>query len=164
MKKCLIFSTFIVFYSFSVIAQINDNKIRLSVLKKGIIGHTFVFGKWKKDGSTETNLKYIGSVTTTKGKTYKIMTSAWYWGLSHRSTSVVLIYSKQNKHIGGYHVGSVYDLPNQLTNGKLFFYNNDNPDCDKSINTTIDLTNGLPKQIFLKCKEDYGDLYLFSSD
>lgn len=164
MKKHLILSTFIIFYSFSVIAQINDNKIRLSVLKKGIIGRTFVFGKWTKDGNTETHLKYLGSVTTTKGKTYKIMTSAWYWGLSHRATSILLIYSKQNQHIGSYHVGSVVDLPNQLMTGKLLFDNNDNPDCDKMATTIVDLSHGLPKQLFIKCKGEYGDLYSFSSD
>ncbi|MCQ6959373.1 hypothetical protein [Mucilaginibacter aquariorum] len=163
MKKRLILFLFIIFNCLSVVAQINDNKIRLSVLKKGIINHTFIFGKWTKEGNTETHLKYLGSVTTVKGKTYKIMTSVWYWGLSHRATSRVLVFTKYNHYVGEYYVSSVYDIPDKLADGKLIFKNDDNPDCDKSVVTVIDLTQGIPKQVFLKCKGDYGDLYSFQA-
>jgi hypothetical protein len=164
MKKNLILLIFILFYSFSVFAQINDNKIRLSVLKKGIIGRTFIFGKWTKDGDTETQLRYLGSVTTTQKKTYKLMTSIWYWGLSHRATSRILIFNKKNVSVGEYNLGSVYDIPDKLTNGKLLFNNNNNPNCDKSVTTIIDLTHGVPKTIFLKCEGEHGDLYSFSPE
>ncbi|MES2267161.1 MAG: hypothetical protein V4520_10390 [Bacteroidota bacterium] len=164
MKKYLICSISIILHCLSVTAQVNDHKIRLSVLKKGIIGHNFIFGKWNKVGETETHLKYLGEVNTTKGKTYKLMTSAWYWGLSHRATSRILVYTNRNKYIGEYFVGSIYDLPDKLIDGKLLFKNYDNPDCDKSIITIIDLIQGIPKQIFLKCKGEYGDLYSFNHD
>jgi hypothetical protein len=164
MNKRLILSVFIIFNCFSVVAQINDNKIRLSVLKKGITNHTFIFGKWTKEGNTETHLKYLGSVTTVKGKTYKIMTSVWYWGLSHRATSNILVFNKDNVYVGNYSLTMTYDIPDKLTNGKLIFKNDDNPDCDKSVVTVIDLIQEIPKQFFLKCKGDYGDLYSFSHD
>ncbi|GGG99396.1 hypothetical protein [Mucilaginibacter phyllosphaerae] len=145
-------------------AQINDNKIRLSVLKKGITNHTFIFGKWTKEGNTETHLNYLGTVTTAKGKAYKLMTSVWYWGLSHRATSGILLFSIKNKQIGIYHLGSVTNIPDKLINGKLFFTNADNSDCDNSVTTIIDFTQDIPKQIFLKCKGNYGDLYYFSQE
>ncbi|RYU92089.1 hypothetical protein EWM62_01210 [Mucilaginibacter terrigena] len=163
MKSFLFQVSCIFLFCLSAAAQVNDNKIRLSVLKKGIVGHTFVFGKWTTDGNTETHLKYLGSVTTTKGKTYKLLTSIWYWGLSHRATSRILIYSASNRYIGEYNVGSVYDLPDKLTNGNLLFHNDDNPNCDKYTSTAITLTGGLPKHIFIKCKRDEGDLYDLTS-
>jgi hypothetical protein len=92
------------------------------------------------------------------------MTSVWYWGLSHRATSRILVFNKYNHYVGNYYVSSVYDIPDKLTNGKLIFKNDDNPDCDKSIATIVDLNLGIPKQFFLKCKGEHGDLYSFSHD
>lgn len=57
-----------------------------------------------------------------------------------------------------------YDLPDKLVNGVLIFRNTDKEECDKSIVTKVDLTKGLPEHIFLRCEEENGDLYSFSTE
>jgi len=56
------------------------------------------------------------------------------------------------------------DLPDKLENGVLIFRNTDKEECDKSIVTKVDLTKGLPERIFLRCEEENGDLYSFSTE
>jgi hypothetical protein len=148
----------------SVKGQVNDNEMRQLVLKKGITDSLFVFGQWTKTGGTETHLKYLGQVTTRDGKNFKVMNSCWFWGLSHRATSRILIFNDKNQYIGNFCLNTTYDLPDKLKNGKLVFTNTDNEDCDKSIDTSIDISEGLPKQIFIKCDGENGDLYDFQQN
>lgn len=42
--------------------QVNNHIIRQMVLEKGIVDSLFIFGKWTKDGQTETHIKYLGQV------------------------------------------------------------------------------------------------------
>ncbi len=92
------------------------------------------------------------------------MTSVWYWGLAHRATSNILVFNKNNVYVGNYPLTMTYDIPDEIVDGKLIFKNDDNPDCDKSVTTIIDLTQGIPKTIFIKCKGNDGDLYSFSHE
>jgi hypothetical protein len=139
-------------------SQVNDEKIRLQVLEKGIIDSIFVFGKWKKNGGTETNLQYLGQVRTVHGQIFKIVNSIRIWGLSSRATSRILVFNDKNQYVGNYYVTLISDLPTSLINGKLIFKNT-NGYCDKNLTTIIDLKKGLPKQFFRKCKGKYGDIY-----
>lgn len=145
-------------------SQVNDDLIRQKVLHAGIIDSEFIFGKWNEKGGTETRLKYLGQVATKSGKSFKVMNSIWLWGLSCRATSRILIFDYQNRYVGEYFVGMTYDLPNKLSDGKLLFKNNERGDCDKKLVTVVDLKTGLPKQFFLKCKGDFGDIYSFSTE
>ena len=138
----------------------NEQKIRKEVLEKGIIDSVFVFGKWTKDGRTETHLKYLGQLITQKGQTFRIITSSWFWGLSHRATSRILIFNDRNQYVGNYYVTMTTDLPTKMESGRLIFRNT-NEDCDKNLVTTVNLKNGLPKQFFRKCKGQLGDIYSF---
>ncbi len=141
-------------------AQVNDENIRLKVLRKNVVGKEFVFGKWNEKGGTETSLTYLGSLKTDKGKTYKIMRYVWTWGLSYRSTSRILIFNSKNQYLGNYYISTESDLPKEIKNGILVFNNTDS-ECDKKIFSKISFKNGLPKKIFVECKNGYGNSYEF---
>lgn len=101
---------------------------------------------------------------TSDGRIFKIMDSCWFWGLSHRATSRILIFNGKNQYVGNYCLGMTNDLPDKLDNGILIFTNSDNEGCDKSVVTQVDLTKGLPKHIFLRCEGENGDIYSFSTE
>lgn len=164
MKKCFTIISFALLLALSLKGQVNDQEIRQQVLDKGIVDSLFVFGKWTANGQTETQLKYLGQVITTDGRVYKIMNSVCLWGLSQRATSRILIFNDKNQYLGNYYVGNISDLPDKIENEKLNFSNIDNDDCDKKLFTKVDFSSGLPKQFFVKCKGEYGDMYSFSSE
>jgi len=90
-------------FVFSAVGQVNNINIRQQVLQKGIIDSVFVFGKWTEESQTETQLKYLGDLTTKAGQTFKIMNSIWLWGLSKRATSRILIFNFKNQYVGNYY-------------------------------------------------------------
>jgi hypothetical protein len=143
--------------------QVNDKSIRQKVLNTAIIDSTFIFGKWTENGGTETHLTFLGQVTTNKRQTFKLVNSIYYWGLSHRATSRILVFNNKNEYIGNYRVTMTNDLPTKMENEKLIFHNS-GEECDKNLVTTIDLNKGLPKQFFRKCKESFGDIYSFDNE
>jgi len=162
MTTYLTVSILTVLFALSAKGQINDNDKRQQVLEKGIVDSLFIYGKWTEGGQTETHLKYLGQVTTADGRIFKIMNSCWFWGLSHRATSRILIFNDKNEYVGNYELAMTCDLPDKLENGKLIFANNDNEDCDKKLITKINFTKVLPKEIVIKCKNEYGASYPFS--
>jgi len=164
MSRFLVFFPLILLLNFSIVAQVNDHNKRQHVLGRGVVDSLFVFGKWNEKGQTETHLKYLGQVTSSNGRIFKIMNSSLIWGLSHRATSSILIFNDKNQYVGNYYLASVDDLPDKLENGYLVFTNYDNESCDKKLITKVDFTKELPKYIFLKCKGKWGDLYHFSSE
>ena len=93
--KGLVFILLLSFIGLSF-SQTDDYNKRIKVLEKDSIGKEYVFGKWNKMKSTETHLKYLGKVVTKKGRTLKIMTSIWIWGLSGRATYRILIFNDKN--------------------------------------------------------------------
>ena len=158
-----IYSVFLVtILSQILFAQINDDNIRLKTLQKSNIGKKYIYGKWNEKSGMETHLTYLGNVKTKKGKTYKIMTSVWIWGLSRRATNRILFFNNLNQYIGEYNVTMISDLPQKLKNGILIFENKNN-DCDPKVLSKINLKNGIPKQFFRECKSGSGDIYEFYS-
>lgn len=151
-------------FAFSVKGQVNDKELRQQVLEKDLIDSLFVFGKWTESGQIETHLKYLGTVSTTDGRVYKIMNSCSFWGLSRHATSRILIFNDKNQYLGNYKLGMTYDLPDKLENGELVFTNWENENCDKELITKVDFAKGLPKEFFIKCKGKFGDIYNFSFD
>ena len=158
-KIKLLFSIFLGI-SFLGKSQIDDENIRLKVLRKNLIRKEFVFGKWTENGGTETHLKYLGKVKTSKGGTFKILTSVWIWGMSTRHTSRILIFNEKNQYLGNYYVITESLLPAKLENGNLIFENSD-ADCDKNITSKISFRNKLPEKFFRRCNKKYGDIFSF---
>jgi len=150
--------------AFVLNGQVNDSAIRCQVLEKGLVDSLFVFGTWTENGQTETHLKYLGQVTTTEGKTLKVMNSIWIWGASRRATTRLLVYNDKNEYVGNYVLHITSDLPDRMVNGKLIFTNRDNEGCDLNLTTEIDISQGLPPSIFIQCKDVWGDSYRFSSE
>ena len=151
-------------FAFSVKGQVTDKELRQQVLEKDLVDSLFIFGKWTENGHTETHLKYLGTVSTTDGRVFKLMNSSWFWGRSRHATSRILIFNDKNQYLGNYTLGMTFDLPDKLENGELIFTNLDNEECDSALITKVDFIKGLPKEFFIKCKGKYGESYKFSSD
>lgn len=141
-------------------AQGETDKVRLHVLKLGRVGKEY---KFITEDSTETYLRYLGKVHTASGKTYKLMNSVYIFGLSHRASNRIIVYTDQNKYVGNYYLSTIDDLPNYIKNNKLVFRNKGD-DCDARLVTYVAFSKGLPKQFFRKCKNQYGDIYSFSKE
>lgn len=144
--------------------QTDGYEIHLQVLEKGIVDSVFVFGKWDTIAyAEETQLWYLGQLTTTNGKTFKIMNSSLFWGWSRRATNCVLVFDAEHKFVGYYGMTMTCNLPSKLIEGRLIFTNTLKEGCDKSLTTEIDLKQGFPEAIFIRCNEKYGDHSFFSS-
>jgi hypothetical protein len=85
------------------------------------------------------------------------------WGLSNRATSRILVFNSRNQYVGNYYLTTSSHLPQKLEGGKLIFKNT-GKDCDKKLQTIVNLKNGLPKQFFRKCNGKYGDIYSFDNE
>ena len=156
---------FVLLISSSILIGKNlDQDKRQLVLMKGVRDSVFLFGKWNENGGTETHLKYLGDVLTKKGMKLKIMTSVYYWGMSHHATSRILIFNGKNQYLGNYYLGAPADLPEKLYNGQLIITNKNRQDCKPNQASSINMTNGIPKSFFLKCSNGYGDIYSFSAE
>jgi len=152
---------FIILINSVCFGQTNDTNIRQGVLKNNHPNEVFIFGKWNKNGATETHLKYLGLIRTKKDS-YKIMISIWYWGYSKRATSRILIYDYNNKYLGNYYVGMTYDLPEKIEHNKVIFLHTRSTDCNSRVELSFD--NGIPSDFFLECKNGFGDIYSFEKD
>lgn len=157
-----IFSLFLILLlvTYNLFGQANDDSIRQVVLKNNIIDSLYVFGQWNETDGTETHLKYLGIIKS-KEQNFKIMTSSWFWGLSKRATSRILIFDEKNEYIGNYYVGMTYDLPEKIENNQLIFFHSKTDECDKEKVTRLSFDNGIPNEFFLECKNGYGDIYSF---
>jgi hypothetical protein len=121
-----------------------DYQARQLVLSQDQVDSLFIFGKWNKNGGTETHIKYLGSVQTNDGRTFKVLNYTWHWGLSHRATTRILFYNEKNQYLGNYYLDVVEYLPQKLENGILIFVMNNRQ------KTEIDLKRGLPTLLCIK--------------
>lgn len=119
------------------------------VLEKSIIGKKFTFGKWDENGNDELVLTYLGTIIYNRKK-FKIMTSIWYWGLSGRATSRILIYDNRNKFLGDYYLDLTCEIPKKIQNNSIIFQPNCEDNSQKTI-TSISFNNkGIPKYLVVK--------------
>lgn len=133
-------------------------RCRLLVLEQRIPNQDFGFTKKGKD-IDEQVIKYLGNIITSKKDTLKILNSIHYTGIyedSKRGNGQVYIYNSLNKLLGFYNLGSASAVPNSIDNKDLIFkYDNDN--CNQT--TKISLKDSIPKQIFIQCTKEGGDIY-----
>jgi len=147
----------------NIFGQVDDTFIRQEVLGANIKDSLYVFGKWNETDGTETHLKYLGVIKTEK-EDFKIMTSSWYWGLSKRATSRILVFTSDNKYLGNYYVGMTYDLPEKIENNQIVFLHSECNKCDKNVITRLAFEDRIPEEFFLECKDGYGDFYSFAKE
>jgi hypothetical protein len=162
MKRAVLLISVFLFAAKSILAQRNTktDDIRLQVLRLNHIGKTY---KFNTEDNTVTHLRFLGPIYTIEGKSYKILTSVWIWGLSQRATSRILVYTNKNKYVGNYYLTTTDDVPNYIKNNNLVFINKGSP-CDSKLVTYVSFDNGLPKEFFRKCKGSDGDSFTFSPD
>jgi hypothetical protein len=138
-------------------------KCRKLVLSENKIGQEYFFKITKKEVD-EFTLTYLGNIKTAKGDTIKFLNAVNYFGQyedSKRANGAVLLYNKQDDFLGMYQVGSLYSLPNGIEKDKLVF-NYKEGDCNQT--TAISFLDSIPKQIFINCTKDGGDLYSFTKE
>lgn len=158
------------FSSFRIITITNSeyNKLlylKQNVLVKGKVGHEYVYDLTGINECNKTRIKYLGIVRTSKGKQYKILTTFFVFRTSkdmcHGSSSIEF-YDTKNKFVGQYYVGMPDDLPDELRNNRLIYLTS-SENCNLRKERSIDLNQGLPKSFFIKCSDNSGDIYRFSS-
>ena len=91
-----------------------------------------------------------------------MMTSRWYWGLSPRATTRVIVFNRKNEKLGNYYLSMTYDVPKKIEGSSVVFINDKGNDCTPGLVTKVDFANGLPKEFFLRCDSVKGDTYKFS--
>ena len=148
----------------SAFGQVYPNKDRQVVIRHNNVGKTYVFDRSKKSDHNRTELTYLGRLMTKDGRVFKILISRWYWGLSTRATSRIVVFNDKNQYLGNYYVTMTYDLPSKIEKNALVFINKYRKDCDPKIVTRISFADGLPKQFFLMCKDKQGDVYSFGDE
>lgn len=161
MKKAIFLLVIFLSNTTAIHAQTTKSDgVRLRILRLNHVGKTY---KLNTEDNTLTYLRYLGKVRTAKGKAYKILTSTWIWGISHRATNRILVYTDSNRYVGNYYLPTIDDVPNYIENNKLVFLNRGH-DCDPQLITYLDFHSGIPNQFFRKCKGGSGDIYTFSTD
>jgi len=145
----------------------NDNIERYErlALQSNKIGKEYAVDLTGIEGCNKSRVKYLGLVSTQKGKKYKVLTSFYVFRTGKdncHGTSSIKVYDFSNKFIGRYYVGMPNDLPDTLIGSKLI-YSKTQDDCPLRKGTSISLLKGLPKSIFLPCSQTGGDVYTFSN-
>ena len=134
------------------VAQPTEQQIQ-TVLKANVVDSLFVYDHTvKQQGNTDYNivkLKYLGSVTTTKGNTFKLISSILIWGLSQRGTTRILVYNDKNQYVGNYNMYLVSNAPTKLDNGILVFENDKRRSGSNSKTVSVNLKKGLPNSFYL---------------
>ncbi|QQD12563.1 hypothetical protein [Sphingobacterium sp. UDSM-2020] len=160
MMKFVIGFIFLCLSSVDVSPQKED--IVVSVILKNVIGKSFTFNQSdRKDYLNDVIITYLGKVETKNKSKYHILTWGRIWGPNRHTTGTILLYDYKKRYFGKYVLGAINDLPVKLDCNKLIFDNKQKIDCDQSIMTTIDFET-IPKDIFLKCNGDQGDIYELS--
>lgn len=139
-----------------------NERCRLLVLEENNPNQNYLFSK-KGNQIDEQEIKYLGTVINNKNDTLKIVNYVSYTGLyddAKRGSGELYIYNKKNEQIGFYYLGSATAVPNKIENNKflVFEYNNF---CNQT--TRISLKDSIPKNIFIQCTKEGGDLYTFKA-
>ncbi len=139
-------------------------KMELKVLHSNCIGRSLRFNASGNKGDKNViQLKYLGSVQTKDNVIYKIVTWARIWGTNFHTTGVIELFDVNNKYIGKYVLGNIYDLPSKIEKNNLIFINKLKSGCEKNLVTKINFETGIPQSIFLKCRGEEGDIYSFEA-
>jgi len=162
MNKLLIIS---IFFCLSGTGLAQDKEdIVLSVLSKNVVGKTFSFKlSDNKDYLNEVDVAYLGEIETVAKKKYYMVTWGRVWGPNKHTTGSILLYDNKKQYFGSYVLGASSDLPIKLDKNELFFYNTTKNECDRSLVTKIDFSE-IPKNIFIKCSGELGDVYELNFD
>jgi hypothetical protein len=132
---------------------------------RSTIGKVYEYDLTGRKGCNKTRIKYLGTVHTKQGKSYKILTSFFVYraAITCHGTSSIKIFDRHNRYVGEYNVGMPESLPDALRDNKLLYLKN-SENCNLRKIRSINLSNGLPKRFFIPCSNNEGDEYSFSSE
>ena len=135
----------------------------LKALKENVIGKRYYHDLTNKKACNKSEITYLGIARDMNKNEYKILTSFFVFSTSSdmcHGTSCIKIYNLKNEFIGEYYVGAPESLPDALKHNKLI-YTKHTKECPIRKNGIIDLSKGLPKEIFIPCSKEGGDIYSF---
>lgn len=102
-------------------------------------------------------VKYLGKFNTKTGKQFYIINSSYINLKNLHNENEIFIYNEKKQFIGYYNLATNYQLPTSLKNNKLYFKIED---CNYKI-LKINLDNGIPKLINIKCDNNNSDTIEF---
>jgi len=134
-----------------------------TVLTRNKVGKKYVFDRSKKGQYNQTELTYLGKIRTNDGRIFKVVTSTVFFGNSPAATNKVVVFNSKNQYVGNYAFGADFNLPKKIVNNQLVFDHKESGGlCDPSVVNRISFEDGLPKQMFVECRNKQGELYSFS--
>jgi hypothetical protein len=149
-----------IFTAFSCRSQSVD-ELMAEMLKKNEIGKVFSFDYSRENEFNQLYFRYLGNIKASLGEEYKILNFSRVWGPNKHSTGIIYIFNKENEGVGRYVLGDARDLPEKIEFNLLIFEIK-REGCDSGNVTKLDFSNGLKKEIFIKCKGKFGDVYSLS--
>ncbi len=164
-KICLFVCTIALCMLIAITKCFSQEEYQQKVLRKNHIGRMYNFDlSNKKDGYYKISIRLLGVINMAKHQQLKVLRRQTVWGPNRHNTGRVYFYDRNNKPLGLYELGGMYDLPCKIEHGKLIFIKTAYDDCNLNERTEIDLTHGIPKEIFIKCRGNTGDIYPFVAD
>jgi hypothetical protein len=77
--------------------QVNHKKAFQLALEYNEVGKEISFSQSKGENYDSLVLVYLGDIRTKKGQHLKILTSRWYWGISKRGTSRIIVFNQKKQ-------------------------------------------------------------------
>jgi hypothetical protein len=124
-------------------------KLRLEVLQANSIGKDFEYDLTGQEGCSKTKLTYLGIISTSKNKKYKLLNSFFVTGYSCRGISRLVVYDDKNNYLGNYYFEG--PLPSSIDKNEIVFKKGIR-DCNNVKEVKISFNTGLPKS-FNVCGE-----------
>ncbi|WP_312399338.1 hypothetical protein [Chryseobacterium sp.] len=149
-KKFILFIVYFVLcgFFFSQNKTLNYKEERHKFNRKLISNQSYEIITKRITSSDEFRGSFLGSAKTRLGKSYFVVKSSYIFNLNRSPTAEnhIFIYNSKKEFVGYYYLSNINQLPQKLHNNKLYF---NNEDCKEKI--IINLTNGIPAAINLKC-------------
>lgn len=164
--------TALIFIANNMYGQVNHRKAQQVVLKRNCVGKVYSFSQSKDvlfnkiwlHQYDSLVLVYLGKIKTADGRVLKFLTSRWYWNTSPRATSRIIVFNAKNQYLGDYYLTMTYDVPDKIEGGSLVFINDNDSDCTPKLVTKVSFKRGIPREFFLKCEGEFGDIYSFAQN
>lgn len=160
MKKLLI--TFL----FAFLLSCNNNHDPLNkhneyipeALLKNKVGIEYISNKSNNELDKTVDV-YLGKIIT-QTKDYKLLFKMKYWGQNYNAihaNSYLYLYDSKNNYLGFYPLGGVLNSKPFIKKNKLYISSG----LKCSTLNQFDFSTRIPEEIFLECKNGYGDIYKF---
>lgn len=139
-----------------------SDRANLLALNENVIGLEYIIKKALKDEIEEYHVKYLGKIKKSNGSCLKFITNVLYCGKntdSPHANAALYVYNDKNIELGYYSLGPIWSLPSKIVANNLVFDYSDSY-CNQK--TIINFQDSIPSQIYIKCTEKGGDIYVFN--